>query len=265
MTTVNETTTSGLDDLDLALAGIDTETIDAGENEKTLVEDILETVSDEIVEEIVEEGSAEVTAVDGALADDLLRDLDISLEVQESYNAQEGTAADPKGNTEKAAAAKKASKPAKAPKEKKAKADGEKVARTPRDINTVASEFFALTEPAAGADLDAIKTATMALKPAQVKIAEKFDNLFASLSVGKAPSTYVMIAFQLLDDKKSMTSTDLVAAYKASGLGEGTARSQCGQIMALFAIVGIADRASQVLTLRADSKIADRIRSLPAA
>ena len=101
-----------------------------------------------------------------------------------------------------------------------------------------------------------------ALKPAQVKIAEKFENLFTALSVGKAPSTYVMIAFKLLDEKKTVTSADIVAAYKASGLGEGTARSQSGQIMHLFATVEIATRVGQTLTLNASSTIADRIRKV---
>ena len=71
-----------------------------------------------------------------------------------------------------------------------------------------------------------------------------------------------MIAFKLLDEKKSATSADIIAAYKASGLGEGTARSQSGQIMHLFHVVGIADRANQVLTLKEDSKIAERLRAV---
>jgi len=265
MTTASENT-ADLGDLDLALASLDVETIvEAGE--ETNVDEVLETISDEVVEEIVEEGSSEVTAADGTLADDLLRDLDIGIEVQESYNAQEGTPADPQGNKAKNAAKAKQAKADKPKKEKKAKAEGEKVARTPRDVNAVPAEFFVLdTENLAATDLhEDIKATTMGLKPAQVKIAEKFDNLFTSLSVNKAPSTYVMIAFKLLDEKKSMTSADLVATYKANGLGEGTARSQCGQIMALFATVGIANRASQVLTLNDKSAIADRLRSLPAS
>ncbi len=59
-----------------------------------------------------------------------------------------------------------------------------------------------------------------------------------------------------------MTSADLIACYKAAGLGDGTARSQTGQIMALFAAVKIADRIGQTLTLRADSTLATKIRGL---
>jgi hypothetical protein len=251
-------------ELDTALEAINadavlTEIASEEAGAETSVEDVLEAVDDTVVEEIIEEGSTEVSAMDGALADDLLRDLDIGLEVIEGYEATEaGDTVDP----DAAKAAKKADKPAKAAKAPKEKKEG--AVRTPRDVSTVAPEFFALTEPAADADLEAIKSATMALKPTQKKIAEKFDNLFTSLSVNKAPSTYVMIAFGLLDEKKSVTSTDIVAAYKAADLGEGTARSQSGQIMNLFATVGIATRAGQVLTLNADSKIAQRIRSLPA-
>lgn len=268
-TAAAHTEIAGLEDLDLALASLDVETItgdtsEEGSQEDTIVEDVLEAVDETIVEEIVEEGSTEVTAADGALADDLLRDLDIGLEIAETYAESKPDSADPAGAKTKAASTKTTKEP-KVAKEKKVKAAGDATTRTPRDITTVSPEFFALTEPADGADLDAIKVATMALKPTQKKVAEKFDNLFTSLSVAKAPSTYVMIAFKLLDDKKECTSTDIVAAYKAADLGEGTARSQSGQIMNLFAAVGIADRVGQVLKLRSDSKIAERIRSLPTA
>lgn len=269
MTTATEI--ANLDDLDLALAGLDVETIieageDASADGETIVEDVLETITDEIVEEIAAEGSTEVTAADGALADDLLRDLDIGLEIAEAYAESLPDSADPAGAKAKKASHKPdlsdpASK-AKVVRAKKERKDGE--ARTPRDISSVAPEFFALTEPADDADLEAIRAATMALKPEQKKIAEKFDNLFTSISVGKAPSTYVMIAFKLLDEKKECTSTDIVAAYKAADLGEGTARSQSGQIMNLFATVGIAQRTNQQLKLRADSKIAERLRALAA-
>lgn len=71
-----------------------------------------------------------------------------------------------------------------------------------------------------------------------------------------------MFAFKLLDEKKTVISADVVGAYKASDLGEGTARSQSGQIMHLFATVGIADRSGQSLTLKGDSTIAERIHKL---
>ena len=260
-TQANNTEIATLADIDFALAALEFDDIvlDAAEQETDIVDEVLEEITDEVVEEIIEASSAEIVAADGVLADDLLKDLDLGIERQEAYAEQEAAEADPVGNKEKAATAAATKKPDRKPKDKTA---GAATARTPRDISTVAPEFFALVEPDAGADLEAIKTATMALVPTQVKIAEKFENLFAALSVGKPASTYVMIAFGLLDDKKTATSADIIAAYKASGLKEGTARSQSGQIMNLFQTVGIADRASQVLTLRADSKLAESLRAV---
>lgn len=227
-----------LEALDAVLADFD---LDAGEEET-------------IIEEPEIEAEAEVTPV--VLEDAALADLDLALERTEIYENQTSPSLE-------------TVEPVKpAPKQQKArKASGPAVPRTPRDISKVPDEFFVLTgDPATLTDeekAEARKT-TMALKPNQVKVAEKFENLFTALSAGKAPSTYVMIAFQLLDTKKTVSSGDIVGAYKASGLGEGTARSQSGQIMNLFATVGIATRSGQSLAIRSDSLVAERLRSLSA-
>ncbi|MBY3231953.1 hypothetical protein [Rhizobium laguerreae] len=224
--------------------------------EDTTEEDIvLEAAGDDVpADDVIVEETAPTE-----LASDELADLDLALTKNEVYSEQTSSAVE---TTELPAPTE-----AKRPGTRTPRAAGAAAAaRTPRDISKVADEFFVLNgDPAAmtADDQAAARVATMALKPNQVKIAEKFENLFTALSAGKAPSTYVMIAFNLLNSKGSMTSADVVGAYKASGLGEGTARSQSGQIMHLFATVGIATRAGQTLTLRPDSVIAGRLRSLP--
>lgn len=217
----------------------------------------LEDLDLDAVEDVVEEAVvAEQEEIKEVLAEDTLQELDRQIEIAESYEAQTAV---PGGDP--------STKPAAASGRRSGAARKAAAPRTPRDLNSVPAEFFQLDESQAGEDPESIKVATIALKPTQVKVAEKFENLFTSLSVGKAPSTYVMIAFKLLDANKTVTSMDIVAAYKASGLGEGTARSQSGQIMNLFSNVGIATRSGQTLTLAATSTLAKRLRSLttPAA
>ena len=244
-----------LDALDAVLADFD---LEASADDADEEEMILETTPEDEAEL---EAAEEAVAAPAVLADDDLADLDLALAKTELYEEQRGTAL---ATTELPAPTE-----AVQPKGRGAKkvSAGTGAARTPRDIAKVGDEFFVLTgDPSTMSedDLKAARDATMKLRPVQVKVAEKFDNLFTALSVGKAPSVYVMVAFNLLNSKGTMTSADVVGAYKASGLGEGTARSQSGQIMNLFATVGIATRSGQTLTLRSDSKIAERLRSLPA-
>lgn len=237
-----------MDALDAVLATVE---VDGGEPEVVTEFDELELAG---AEETVMETS-------GVLDEDELRDLEIAVERQEAYEAQDST---PIATVEKQATP---AKPARKPRGT-ATASSSPKTRVPRDINTVADEFFVLTgDVAAMSDEEKAeaKTATLKLIPTQVKIAEKFENLFTALSVKKEPSTYTMIAFRLLDQKGSITSGDLVGCYKASGLGEGTSRSQTGQMMALFNAVGIASRSGQTLTLNPDSVLADRLRNLGAA
>jgi hypothetical protein len=239
-----------LADLDSVLADLDFE---IEENEEDVVYET--TPEDE-----AELEAAETASTSTILETEELADLDLALAKNELYEEQKST---PVATTELPAPTAAAQPKAKAA--RKAASGGSGAARVPRDISKVADEFFVLSgDPStmSADDLKAARDATMALQPAQVKVAEKFDNLFTALSVGKEPSVYVMVAFKLLESKGSMTSADVVGAYKASGLGEGTARSQSGQIMNLFASVKIADRAGQTLTLRSDSKIAERLRSL---
>lgn len=260
--------------LDAALADFDLDGLDGSDEVvEASAEDMTDPETATIIEEVLEDDAtlmdlslADVdAAAAGTIDEETLADLDAKLEMQETY--QDQTAAGSIEDLEGAKAAgkkpKKAAATSKPAKERKAT-----VTRIPRDINAVAPEFFVLSgDPAAltDGDLATAKENTLALKPTQKKIAEKFENLFTALSVGKSPSRYTKIAFDFLNEKGTMTSTDLVGAYKALGLDEGTARSQAGQMMNLFAAVKIADRAVQTLTLRSDSLVAERLRNLPAA
>jgi hypothetical protein len=240
-------------------ASTDPEVIAAAE-----VEDVLADLDlDDMALEDLDLSGAEVE-VSEVLADDQMRELEQHLERQEAY--QEQTAAAVVTVEKQPAGAAKVKTP------RSGSARGSSVPRAARDLNTVAEEFFVLSGDAKGMDasqLTAAKTATIARKPSQVKIAEKFDNLFTAVASGKLPSVYTMIGFRLLDANKKITSGDLIAALKTelTNCGEGTARSQCGQLMNLFAAVGIADRSGNTLELRSDSLLAERIRELekPAA
>lgn len=244
--------TADLEALDAVLADLDIQS--EGDEEGVVYET---TPEDEAELEAAEEAAA-APAAPTVLENEELADLDLALAKNELYEEQKSASVATTELPKPTAATQ-----PKVKGQRKAAAGG--VTRTPRDISKVADEFFVLSgDPATMSeeDLKSAREATMKLQPAQVKVAEKFDNLFTALSVGKEPSVYVMVAFKQLEAKGSMTSADLVGAYKASGLGEGTARSQSGQIMNLFATVKIADRSGQTLTLRSDSKIAERLRGL---
>jgi hypothetical protein len=148
------------------------------------------------------------------------------------------------------------SKPSKSARESKAKVT--------RDIVDLDPKHFVLTmdEPA---DLAANKLAVIGRRPAQVKVAEKFDNVLLSLAVEKKPSVYTMKAFEALAAAKTITSADMVKALTGSGVGVSTARSQAGQMMALFPALMIATRDGKNLKLNEDSLIAEALKLLAAA
>lgn len=240
-----------LESLDTLLADLDIEETDS--------EEVLEALDAiEAEEEVVEEIEPDIDPA--ALDDEVLTDLDLAITRAEVYNSQESA---PIATPEEQEEIK-----AKATKQRASRSSGASAApRAPRDLSSVPAEFFVLTGDVAAMDegtKEGAKTTVIGKKPTQKKVAEKFENLFIALSAGKAPSTYVMTAFKLLDEKKTITSGDLVGAYKAIGLREGTARSQTGQIMNLFSTVKIADRTGQMLKLRDDSNIAERLRKLAA-
>lgn len=227
---------------------------------ESLLDDLdLGAASSEPIEEdvVVEE---DVVIEDGPAAeldDEELRTLEADITRTEAYAAQTSKGdVDPNapeeakknGKAAKANAAPKAAKTAGTP-------------RAPRDLSALDEAHFELEDGVA-----ADKAAVMASVPKQKKIAEKFENLFGAIAAGRKPSVFVTTAFALLDAKTTITSTDIVNAYKSGSdpYSEGTARSQAGQIMHLFDTVKIATRSKQTLTLNAKSTVAAKLRKIMA-
>lgn len=205
------------------------------------------------------------------LASDEMDDLNMALEIAENYNGQTSTPISSTEPTETDA------KAAKAANKTTRTTRAARVAKpSVKDLSAVGPEFFVRKGTVAqiafmeDADVQAEKVATIAAKPDQVKVQEKFENVLLSLAAGKLPSSYTMVAFNVLEAKGEVTIADLVAAYKATpkggnstdNLGEGTARAQAGQMGALLPALGLAERVGKSLKLVADSTIAERIRAL---
>lgn len=242
--------------MDLDLNEAVEETIALPELDNMLAE--LDTV-EEIVEEAVE-AAAPIEEMPEELSEEFLADLEIATAKQSIYESQAAEAMPDIAETVDGTTAASI-------KTKKARTTSKAAAepRAPRDMANVPAKFFVLSNDLPEMEEDdmvAHKTAVMSKRPAQVKIAEKFDNLFMQISAGKKPSTYVMLAYDLLKAKGEFSSADLIAHYKVNGLGDGTARSQTGQIMVLFDVVGLATRAGQKMTACKNSSIADRLDAL---
>lgn len=206
-------------------------------------------------EEIIEEQDASA-----ALSDDDLDELELTVQKEEAkaeiYEAQEGAqiGATEDGSISSEGTVKRGGK---------AGAKRASTPRTARDLNAVDDAHFVLSgDVSAMSDEDksSAKTGAIAAKPTQKKVAEKFENVFLSMQDGRAPSKYVLTAFGCLNANTTMSSADLIAAFKTSGVGDGTARSQSGQIMALFPVLGVAERDGKTLKLKDDSNIAEYLR-----
>jgi hypothetical protein len=224
----------------------------------------------------VNESETAVTASEAATVEDILGDLEIEdagsssiveldahdEAVIETMVAAEGAYDDQPTSTSGIETA-----PTAAPTAEK-KAPKEKKARTPRELSALDPDVF-------GAADEAGKDAVITSRPTQKKIAEKFDNLFQSIAANKKPSTYTVACLNVLLTKGTATSADMVGALKAGTVShgktkgavynEGTARSQAGQLMALFATVGIATREKQVLTLNSGSPLVAKLKTILAA
>lgn len=227
----------GNEDLDLLLSDLS-------------VDDAQDLEPVEEIEEIEEVAAAPV------FHDDDIRDLELEVAKADSYEEQEAGAGDV---TVEAITEEPAAKPTKTTRAKKAASPKVSVNR---DLSTLAAAAFVLSETDVPADLEANKTTVLALRPTQKKIAEKFDNVISSLAASKLPSTYVVDAYKVLKAKSSVTSSELVAAFMADDYNEGTARSQTGQIMNLFAALKIANRSGSSLVLNADSALGARLNNL---
>lgn len=146
-----------------------------------------------------------------------------------------------------------------------------KAAPLVRDLSALPLKFFELED---GDDVDEdYRKAVLDRRPSQKKVAEKFDNLFIAMAHGKAPSTYVTDLFKILDAKKEVDSKTLIdgmmnlttkVGTKSEKYNEGTARSQVGQIMQLFPLVGIATRDGNRLMINHNSTVAEYLRAIGA-
>ena len=213
----------------------------------------IEASAEEFVEEVIKEPADLDPAAIDMLAVDLTRG-EIYAESESDGTVEE--LVEPEASEEVAAA------PIKA---KKVRAAG--VPKKPaieRDLSALPDEAFrtsTLTAPD--------RAVLMAQRPSQKKITEKFDQTIIALAAGRKPSCYVMDCFAILDAKKTVTSAELVAALLSMKVksgernySDGTARSQVGQIMVLFQVLGIAGRIGQSLNLLSHSRFAEHLRAL---
>lgn len=178
-------------------------------------------------ETVVEEPEVELDHAD-------LESLEIKLELSDNYAEQQSDTADPETEAAeipgKRQKTRKASSPA-TPRVAKPRID--------RDLTKLSPEFFCLEGDPNSVMADAsMRDAVISTRPTQVKIADKFDNLFVSLAAGRKPSTYVVDALAFLEKSTSMSTSALVSHF-AVNLDIGTARSQAGQIMKLFEVLKI--------------------------
>lgn len=290
-------TTETLEELDAPLElAVETDEVleePAPEEVEALVAEPAAPVLDEIEEAILAElGAAQDTSVveeivasaapskitrpaDDFEIDELVMDDSVmnalaqKLEQSEAYESQT-TSVNMSSSAAAAAALSKGPRAVKAPRAPKApKAAGS--APIVRDLSAVPDKLFALhgsvsaVESMSAADLATERAKTLSGVPGQVKVVEKFENIFIALNAGRLPYNYTVTTFKLLDAKGTVTSAEIVAALQAAGAGEGTARSQCGQMMALLPALDVAERNKSTLTLRPDSTIAERLRGLIAA
>ncbi|QOC57953.1 hypothetical protein phiK7B1_098 [Pseudomonas phage phiK7B1] len=87
------------------------------------------------------------------------------------------------------------------------------------------------------------------------KIGEKATNLFAHVSKGAQLSNYTRIAINFLLTNGEMTSKQLKDTYLARPYSEGTASSQCTQLMNLLPALGIAKKEAGKLVVNPTSTL----------
>ena len=240
----------------IAEAAVEPEVEPEAELAAVEVEAEVDTIPD--LAELPEEPSEPVIEALSLDADEE-RHLDAALGQLEAYEAQESeveVAADEDEIEASPEAVAPAARTTRAPKAPKAPA----APRASKDISTLPAERFVLSGTLPS-DLEANKASVLASRPTQVKIAEKFDNVISSLAAGRKPSGYVMKCFAVLQARGEVTSGDLVAALQTE-YSVGTSRSQAGQMMELFNVLGIAVRTKQSLKLIPDSTYAAELGAL---
>lgn len=93
------------------------------------------------------------------------------------------------------------------------------------------------------------------------KIGEKVINLFAAVGKGATLSVYTQMAIDLLAKDGELTSKTLKDAYIARPYSEGTASSQCTQMMKLLPVLGIGETQAGKMVANAHSTLLARLRT----
>lgn len=206
-----------------------------------------DTIGTDVPDELLDLDDADI--IEEPISDDEITAAGTEIERQENkqkaYKKQDADGTDVTIAAEPAKKARKAKSKDAAPAAAKVKIE--------RSLEALPEETFRLV--LSDKPTDAVRLATLALRPTAKKIAEKFDNLFVSLAAGKTPSVYVMDAIRLLKAETSFNSTELVAHFLKS-YQEGTARSQAQQICALFKATKIVVESGKRFELNSDSVIA---------
>lgn len=193
----------------------------------------------ELLPEVIEE---EVVSED-EVTDEVILAVDRAAEKAEAYEAQESIEIVDQ------------TKPTKS----KVKRVVSSTPRVARDLNGIEAKYFVFNanpEQMSDEEIGKMKAVSLANMPTQRKVAEKAENVLHSIQAGRPASKYVMTTFALLKEHKVISSQMIVDAFKASGLSDGTARSQQGQMMILLPWLGVAERDGKELKLRDDSNVA---------
>lgn len=221
--------------------------------DKEIIEKTEDDILDALLNDIDLDDKHEEIEVN--VEDDILEDLEIPAEIERKLELEDTkreiyAAVEPTTTTVEAVEKKSGAAP-------KTKTVSSFAKKTRTSVDNLDAKHFVLL-PGDEVDVEATKARVLAARPRQKKVGEKFDNLLTAVADGRKPSTYVVEAFGVLRDRGAVTSSDLVTVFR-SHWGEGTSRSQVGQIMHLFDNLNIAKRIGSTLTLRADSVLAEKL------
>lgn len=93
------------------------------------------------------------------------------------------------------------------------------------------------------------------------KVGDKATNLLRYKGQPSKIQKYTTLGLNLLIEKGSVSSKELVSHLESSGYTIGTARSQANQLMSLFPALKIANRSGRQLSLRSDSTIVEAYKT----
>lgn len=138
-----------------------------------------------------------------------------------------------------------------APRGKSGQTAGEVIASWSAD-ELLRAAFLTKTQLVTDEDVEALKVNVSTLAK---KVGEKAINILRHRDNPAGLQTYTRTALNMLVERGTLTSKELTDTLMQS-YQEGTARSQCNQIMQLFPALKIAKRDGSTLELNADSVLA---------